>query len=56
MPHFLIEVDHTDELTHFFASFWDFEGLNGLDVIWYGHKPVTIDVITQIVKYVGAKA
>ena len=36
--------------------FWDCEGLNGLYFLWYGHKPVTSDVITQIVKFVGAKA
>ena len=30
--------------------------MNGLDFIWYGHNSVTSDVITQIVKFVGAKS
>ena len=36
--------------------FGNFEGLNGLDFLWYGHNSVTSDAITQIVKFVGAKA
>ena len=51
-----VEVDHTDKLTQLFASFWNCEVLNGLDFLWYCHNPVTSDVITQIVKFVGAKA
>ena len=30
--------------------------MNGLNFIWYGHNTVTSDVITPIVKVVGAKA
>ena len=56
LPHVMIEVDHTDKLMQLFASFWDCKGSNGLDFLWYGHNPVTSDVITQIVKFVGAKA
>ena len=55
MPHVTVEVDHNNKLTQLFVSFWNFEGLNGLDFLWYGHNPVTSDVITQIVKFVGAK-
>ena len=51
-----IEVDRADELTQFFAIVLDCEGLNGLNSIWYHHNPATSDVITQIVKLVGAKA
>ena len=56
LPHVAIEVDHTNKLTQLFASFWNCEGLNGLDFLWYGHNPVTSDVITQIFKFVGTKA
>ena len=52
----MIEVDHTDELIQLFASFWDCEGLNVLDLFWYEHNPVTSGVINQIVKFVSAKA
>ena len=52
----MIEFDHTDKLTHFSAVFWNCEGLNGLDFLWYRHNPVTSDVITQIVKFMSAKA
>ena len=54
--HVTIEVEHTNKLTQLFVSFWDSEGLNGLAFLWYGHNHVTSDVITQIVKFVGAKA
>ena len=43
-------------MTQLFAIFWDCEGLNGFYFLWYGHEPVTSKVITQIVKFVGAKA
>ena len=43
-------------MTQLFASFWDCEGLNSLYFLWYMNNPVTSDVITQIVKFVGAKA
>ena len=56
LPHVTIEIDHTDELTQFFASLWYCEGLNGLDFLWYVHNPVTSDVITQIVIFVGKKS
>ena len=56
LPHVTVEVDHADKLTQLFASFWNCEGLNCLNFIWYGHNSVTSDVITQIVKLVGAKA
>ena len=52
----MIEVDHTNKLTQLFESFWDCKLLNSLDFIWYGNNPVTSDVITKIVKFVGAKA
>ena len=51
----MIEFKHTDELAQLFAIFWDYEGLNGLDFLWYGHNTVTSDVITQVLKFVGAK-
>ena len=44
-----------DELTQFFASLWDLEGLNGLEFPWYGHNTVTSDVITQAFKFVGSE-
>ena len=56
MPHVTVEVDHPDKLTQLFASLWNYEGLNCLGFLWYGHNSVTSDVITQIVKFVGAKA
>ena len=56
MSRVTIEVYHTDELTQLFASFWDCEGLNGLDFLWYGHNPVKSDVITQIFKKFGVKS
>ena len=56
LPHVIVEVDHTNKLTQLFASFWNCEDLNGLDFLWYGHYYGTSDVITQIVKFVGAKA
>ena len=56
MPHVTVEVDHANKLTQLFEGFWKCEGLNGLDFIWYGHNSVTSDVITQMVKFVGAKA
>ena len=56
LPDVTVEFDHTDKLTQLFASFWICEGLNGLDFLWYGHNSVKRDVITQIVKFVGAKA
>ena len=36
MPHVAVEVDHADKLTQLFASFWNCEGLNCLDFLWYG--------------------
>ena len=48
----MIEVGHTDKLTQFFENVWNCEGLNDLNFFWYGHNPVTSDVITQIVKFV----
>ena len=56
LPHVTVEVDHADKLTQLFASFWNYERLNGLGFLWYGNNSVTSDVITQIVKFVGAKA
>ena len=56
LPRVTVEVDHTDKLTQLFASFWNCEGLNGLDFLWYGHNSVKSDMITQIVKFVGTKA
>ena len=56
MPHVTLGVDHSDKLTQLFASFWNCEGLNCLDFLWYGHNSVASDVITQIFKFVGAKA
>ena len=56
MPHVTVEVDHDDKLTQLFASFWNCKGLNCLYFLWYGHNSVTSDVLTQIVKFVGAKA
>ena len=56
LPHVTVEVDHSDKLTQLFVSFWNFESLNGLDFLWYGHNPVTSYVITQIVKLVDAEA
>ena len=56
MSHVTVEVDHDDKLTQLSASFWNCEGLNCLDFLWYGHNSVTSDVITQIVKFVGNKA
>ena len=55
-PHVTVEVDHADKLTQLFASFCNCEGLNCLDFFWYRHNSITSDVITQIVKFVGAKA
>ena len=55
LPHITVEINHADKLTQLFASFWNCEGLNCLDFIWYGHKPITSDVITQIVKFVGTE-
>ena len=55
-PHVTIEVYHTNKLAHLFVIFWDCNGLNGLDFIWYEHNPVTSEVITKLVKFVGAKA
>ena len=56
LPHVTVKVDHADKLTQLFAGFWNCEGLNGLNFLWYGHNSVTSDVITKIVKLVGAKA
>ena len=56
LPHVTVEVDHADKLTQFFASFWNCKGLDCLEFLWYGHNSVTCDVITQIVKFEGAKA
>ena len=39
-----------------FVSFCKCELLYGLNFLWYGHNSVTSDMITQIVKFVGAKA
>ena len=55
LPHVTVEVDHADKLTQLFAVFWNCEGLNCLDFLWYGHNSVTSDVINQIDKFVGAK-
>ena len=52
---FHIKVEDSDKLTLLFASFWNYEGLNSLNFLWYGHNPVTSDVITQVVKFVGSK-
>ena len=52
----MVEVDHADKVTQFFASFWKCEGLNCLDFIRYGQNSVTSDVITQIVKFVYTEA
>ena len=52
----MVEVDHADKMTQFFASFWNCEGLNCLDFLWYGHNSVTSDMITQIVNFVVAKS
>ena len=46
LPHVTVEVDHADKLTQLFASFWNCEGLIGLDFLRYGHNPLTSDVIT----------
>ena len=56
MSHVTVEVDHTNKLTQLFLIFWNYEVLNVLHFLWYGHNPVTSDMITQIVKFVGAKA
>ena len=52
----MLEVNHADKLTQLFASFWNYEGLNCLDFLWYGHNPLTSGVITSIVEFVCAEA
>ena len=56
LPHVMIEVDHTDKLTKWFASLWDCKGLNGLHFLLYGHNTVSSDMVNQVFKFVGAEA